>query len=94
MFLVDEFGGAGFHITHQIRKRNVRFDADQQVQMVRHIVYGDQLLLLTGDNARDVFLKFFVMLRLNEVLPAGDGEHDVDVDLRVGAPATNLADGP
>ena len=54
------------------------------MHVIRHIVYGNQFLILTGNNAGDVFLKFVVMVRLDEALPAFDGEHDMDVDLRVG----------
>jgi len=54
------------------------------MQMVRHIIYGNQFLPLRRDDARDVFLQFVVMFGLNEILPAFDGEHDVDVNLRVG----------
>ena len=53
------------------------------MQVVRHVVDGNQFLVLTGDNAGDVFLKFVVMFGFDEVLSAFDGEHDMDVDLRV-----------
>ena len=84
MLLVDELRRAGFHVAHQIGKSHVRLDANQQVQMVRHVVYGDQLLFLTGDDAGDVFLQFVVMLRFYEALPTFDGKHYMDVDLRLG----------
>src|ERR1039458_4127593 len=84
MFLVDEFRRTGFHVAHQIGKCYVWFDADEQVHVIRHIVYRNQLLLLTGDDAGDVFLKFVVVFRLDEVLPAFDGEHNMEIDLRVG----------
>jgi hypothetical protein len=51
--------------------------------MIRHIVDGDQFLLLTGNNAGDVFLEFIVVFRRDKILPAFDREHDVDVNLRV-----------
>jgi hypothetical protein len=52
--------------------------------MIGHVVYGYQFLLLTGDDAGDVFLKFVVIFGFNEILSAFDGEHDMDVNLRVG----------
>lgn len=52
--------------------------------MIRHIVNHNQLLLLRGDDASDVFLKLVVVFRLDEALPTFDGEHNVDIDLRVG----------
>jgi hypothetical protein len=54
------------------------------VQVIRHVVYGDQLLVLTGDNAGDVLLKFVVVFWRNKVLPPSDREHDMEIDLRVG----------
>jgi hypothetical protein len=54
------------------------------MQVIRHIVYRNQLLLPHGDNARDVFLKLVVVFRLDEALPAFDGKHDVNINLRVG----------
>src|SRR5665213_3303652 len=84
MFLIDEFRRTGFYIADQIGKRHVRLDADEHVQVIRHIVYGNQFLLFPRDNAGDVFLKFVIVLRLNEALPAFNGEHDMEIDLRVG----------
>src|ERR1700690_1806525 len=54
------------------------------MQEVRHIVDGNQFLVLTGDNTGDVFLKFVVVFGFDEVLSAFDSKHDVDVNLRVG----------
>src|SRR5690349_2613691 len=53
------------------------------MQMVRHIINGNQFLFLTGDDPSDELLKFVIVLRLNEILSALDRKHDVDVDLRV-----------
>jgi len=52
--------------------------------VIRHIVYGDELLFLTGDDAGDVFLKFVVMFGFDEVLPAFNSEHNMNVNLRIG----------
>ena len=54
------------------------------MQMVPHIIDGDQFLFLAGDDAGDVFLQFVVVFGHDEILPAFDGEHDVKVNLRVG----------
>ena len=52
--------------------------------MIRHIVYGNELVLLSGHDAGDVLLQFVAVFRPDKVLPAFDGKHNVDVDLRVG----------
>ena len=52
--------------------------------MVRHVVYGDQLILPGGDNASDVLLEFIVIFWIDQRLPAFDCEDDVDVNLGVG----------
>jgi hypothetical protein len=54
------------------------------MQMVRHVIDGDQFLFLTGDDASDVFLEFVVVFGFDEILPAFDGKHDMDVNLGVG----------
>jgi hypothetical protein len=54
------------------------------MQVIRQVVYCNQLLLLRGDDACDLFLKLVVVFRLDKALPAFDGKHDVNVDLRVG----------
>ena len=54
------------------------------MQMIRHIVDGDQFLFLAGDDAGDEFLQFIIVFRRDEILPAFNGEHDVDINLRVG----------
>ncbi len=54
--LVDEPRGVGFDIAHQFRKREVGAQAEQQVHMVRHVINRQQLLILSGDNPRDVLL--------------------------------------
>ena len=58
--------------------------ADQQMQMVGHIVYGNQLLPLRGDDAGDVFLQFVIVFRRDEILPAFHRKHDVKINLCVG----------
>ena len=54
------------------------------MQMVGHIVYGNRLVPLGGDDAGDVFLQFVIVFRRDEILPAFNGKHDVQINLRVG----------
>jgi len=54
------------------------------MQMVWHVVYGDQLVLLSRDDTGNVFLLFIIMFRHNETLSALDGKNDMDVNLRIG----------
>jgi hypothetical protein len=42
------------------------------MQVIRQVVYCNQLLLLRGDDACDVFLKLVVVFRLDKALPAFD----------------------
>ena len=43
-----------------------------------------QLLALSGDDARDVFVEFFFPFRADEILATLDGKDNLDVDLRIG----------
>jgi len=52
--------------------------------VVRHAVDGEKLLTLAGNDAADVFLQLLLPVREDEVLPALNGEDNVNVDLRVG----------
>ena len=52
--------------------------------MIRHVVNRDQLLPLRRYDSGDVLLQFVVVNGIDEVLPALHGEHDLNVDLRVG----------
>jgi len=54
------------------------------MQMIRHIVYGDQFLPLTGNDTGNVLLEFVVVLGFDETLPPFNRENNVDIDLRVG----------
>ena len=47
-------------VPDQIGQGDGRFLADQQMQMVRHVVDRDELLALVGHNAGDVFLQFII----------------------------------
>ena len=52
--------------------------------MVWHAMHGYKLLALASDDAGDVFLKFFLAFRCDEILASLDGEDDLNVDLGVG----------
>ena len=45
-------------------------------------------------DARNVLLKFFFALWLNQVLPAFDREDDLNVDLRIGVGHATKFEGP
>jgi hypothetical protein len=49
------------------------------MHVIRHIVYGDQFLILTGNNASKVFLKSVVVVVVNQTLSAANRKNDVDV---------------
>ena len=82
--LVNPTGGVGLDVTHEFGERRVRTQADEQMHMVRHVVYRNQLVPLRGNDAGDVFLEFVVVFRCDEALPAFHGKHDMDVNLRIG----------
>src|SRR5258708_6738546 len=54
------------------------------MQMVGHIVDRNQLLFLTRNDTGDVFLQLVVAFRRDQVLPAFDGKHSVNIYLRIG----------
>ncbi len=53
------------------------------MQVIRQVVNREELLFLARNDARDVLLQFVVVLGRDEVLPAFDGKHDLDIDLGV-----------
>jgi hypothetical protein len=56
---LDEFSRVGLNVSHQIRERDTRLEAEQHVSVIRHAVYLDQLLAFLSNYAGDVFLEFF-----------------------------------
>lgn len=52
--------------------------------MVGHAIYRDECLSLTGNDTGDVFLQFLFAFGIDHTGPSGNGEHDVQIDLRVG----------
>jgi len=80
---VDEFRGIVLDISDQIREGNVRFHAEEDVDMVCQSVDGDQLLLLVSHNARNVLAQFLLALPLNKALPTLHREYNLNVDLCV-----------
>ena len=81
--LVDEFRGVVLDIPDQIGEGNVRLDAEEDMDVIRRPVDGDQLLLLVSHNARNVLVQFLLVLPRNETLPALHREDDLNVDLCV-----------
>src|SRR5207237_6020636 len=57
---------------------------NHNMNIILHVVNGDQLLPLRGHDSSNVLLKLIVMFRINKVLPAFNGEHDLNVNLSVG----------
>ena len=51
--------------------------------MIWHVIDCYQLLALPGDDAGHVFLKFIVMLSLDQALSSLDSENNLNVDLGV-----------
>jgi hypothetical protein len=52
--------------------------------VIGHAMNGQQLLLLSGDDARDVFVEFLLPLGTDQILTALHREDHLDVDLRIG----------
>ena|SRR2546421_833538 len=75
---------SGFDVADQTRKRSIWSLSNQDVNVIRHVVDGDQFVLLIRHDSCDVSLKIVVMFRIDKVLPTFDGKHDLYVDLRVG----------
>src|SRR5262249_30477029 len=53
------------------------------MKMIRHVIDCYQLLTLSGDDAGHVFLKFIVMLSLDQALSSLHSENNLNVDLGV-----------
>ena len=52
--------------------------------MVRPVVDGNEFLLLSGDDPRDVLLQLVVMPGVDQILTSLDRKHQVDVNLGIG----------
>ena len=83
-FFIDEMGGVGFDLAHQIWNSHVRLQADKDMTVIRHAVNGEHSVSPFLHDTSDVFVEFFFVWFGDEVYPAFDGKDDVDVELRVG----------
>ena len=81
---VNELRGVSFDVSDQIRDSNVGSDADKDMDMVRHRINLNHLLLFVGDDAGDVFVDLGFVLFGDEGLSSFDGKDDVYVELCVG----------
>jgi hypothetical protein len=54
------------------------------MNMVRPVVDGNEFLLSTRDDPRDVFLLLVVMPGMDQILTSLDRKHQVDVNLGIG----------
>ena len=52
--------------------------------VIGHAMNGEQFLAFSANDAGDVFLEFFFVLRPDKILPSFYGEYDLNIDLRVG----------
>src|SRR5205814_10499644 len=53
------------------------------MDMVRHTEYGNQFLAAFGNNAGDVLVKRISVFRGDKILPAFDGEDDLNINLGI-----------
>ncbi len=83
-FAIDEVGRTVLEVPHQVRKSHAGSESYQHMRVVRHAIYGQQLLISLGRNARQLLLKLFLELGADEVLASFHGKNDLDVDLGVG----------
>jgi hypothetical protein len=52
--------------------------------MVGHVVYGNQFVLLGGNNPGDKFAQFLTVFGPDQILSPLNGKYDMDINLRVG----------
>jgi hypothetical protein len=57
------------------------FQSDQDMDMIRHSVDGNQLLLFGPDNASNLLVDLFFVSLLNEALSPLDGKDYLNVNL-------------
>jgi len=81
---IDIIRRSRLYLADQSGQGKVGFQANQQMEMIGHVINGDELGTYMGDNARHVFLQFDLVLGTDEVLTALDSEYNVDIDLCVG----------
>ena len=80
---VDELGGTGLYLAHDVRPRLIRPQAHQQVHVAGHVMDRDELVPLCDHDARYVLLQLGVAFGEDEGLSALHGKDYLNVDLRV-----------
>src|SRR5207245_293215 len=81
---INEIGGIGFDVAYQISQGHCGLESNENMNMVRHSVNGDQLLFVVPDDTSNVLVKFFLELWADKRKPTVNCEHSLNVDLRVG----------
>src|SRR5260370_22051942 len=61
--LVDMVGRAGLDVPNKVRQSDVWFEPTENLRVIGHAVDGDELLALTGHDARDVLVQFLLAFR-------------------------------
>src|SRR5215468_3435569 len=83
-FVVNQIRRSDLYFLHEIRERTVRPESDQDVDMIGHSVYGDELLSLGFHYTSYLFVDFFSVRFGNQRLSSLNCKYDVNVDLGVG----------
>lgn len=75
--VVNPLRGTSLHVPHQLRNRDVRLEAEQDVDVVRHAVQGQEPSLLPADDPLDVGVKLRAQLWIDERSPRFGAEDHV-----------------
>lgn len=51
--------------------------------MIRHAEHRKKFLSTFGDDPRNVFVQFFTVPRMDQILPSANGENDLDINLGI-----------
>ena len=73
-----------FNISYQIRDGNVRSDANKDMNVIRHRVNLNHLLLFVSDDAGNIFVEFIFVFFGDDGLSSLNGKDDVYIELSVG----------
>ena len=72
-FFIDEMGGVGFDLAHQIWNSHVRLQADKDMTVIRHAVNGEHSVSPFLHDTSDVFVEFFFVWKaIIEASPVRD----------------------
>ena len=81
--LVDESRRIRFDISDQIRKGDVGFEAQKDVNMVPDTVDSEEFLVLVPNDTRDKFVELFLVLGSQNILPTLNSKNHLNIDLRI-----------